>query len=207
MNKFMKALSIALCLCTINLCIGCQKNNTVNNELSSSDVSYKSSDEFEGVVITLDNYKDYFEIREHFYAPKDEFGDYIEFSLTYGTYLCLRNEYEIDTSYGKSNLKVKFECTNSVYGFDFNKETGEWKILDVISNYKDVYSVTEQFYDTSNEKELSDLTYAACIDSRTVGVWPNKEGGFGGKYKYSVDRPENINITGITGTIYIRSKK
>ncbi|MBQ7108687.1 MAG: hypothetical protein IJN95_06310 [Clostridia bacterium] len=175
------------------------------NEIAKSENSKNQSEEFEGVVITLDNYKTYFEFKEHFYAYRDEFGDYID-SMTYGVYLCLKDEYEADTSYNKSNVKVKFEVSNSWYGFDFNEQSGEGKRLERITAYNDVYTITEGFQDSSKNEGFEDLTYAAKIESGSVSVWPYDEGGFGEKYKYSVDYPENIKITGITGTLYVRKK-
>lgn len=183
-----------------------QNNQTMseNKEISELENSENTNREYQGVVISLENYKDYFEFKEHFYAYKDEFGDYID-SMRYGVYLCLKEDYEADTSYDKSNVKVKFEITNSWYGFDFNPKTGEGKRLECITSYSDVYTVTESFGKFS-EQGFEDLTFAAKINSGSVDVWPYDEGGFGEKYKYSVDYPENINITGITGTLYVRKK-
>ena len=184
-----------------------QQNSQItsgNNETTEPENSKNPNNEFQGIVITLENYKAYFELKEHFYSYKDEFGDYIA-SMTYGVYLCLKDDYEADTSYNKSNVKVKFEITNSWYGFDFNEKTGEGKRLERITAYSDVYTITEGFHKFS-EQGFEDLTYAAKIDSRQVDVWPYDEGGFGEKYKYSVNYPENINITGITGSLYVRKK-
>lgn len=221
-----KIICLFLAIITLTALSSCTNKSDKNNENVQSEPNLKSSqnentssldedtketgsdtvsNEFKGVVITLDNYKDYFEIKEHFYAYKDEFGDYFD-CMTYGTYLCLKDEYEADTSYGKSDVKIKFETTYSWYGFDFNEETGEWKRLELINAYNDVYSPTEKFYDASKKEGFEDLTYIACICSNEVDVWPYDEGGFGDKYKYSVDCPENINITGITGTLYVREK-
>ena len=160
---------------------------------------------FESVTITLDNYKDYFELRDHFYAYKDQFGDYID-SMTYGVYLCLKDEYVADTGFDKSDVSVKFEKTMAWYGFDFNEKTGEGKRLEIINEYNDVYTVTEGFSDYSKDEGFEKLGYAARIDGQSVATWPYDEGGFGEKYKYSVDYPEKINITGIMGTLYVRKK-
>ena len=162
-------------------------------------------DEFEKVEITLDNYQEYFELKEHFYAYKDEFGDYVD-SMVYGVYLSLKEEYEAQTEYDKSDLKVKFQMTTSLYGLDFNEESGEGKRLGLIDAYDNVYTVTENFYDLSNQEGYEKLTYAAKIHYNSVAVWPYDEGGFDDKYKYSVDCPENIKITGIMGNLYVRKK-
>lgn len=186
-----------------------QPNNQIiseNNETIEPENSQNTNNEFQGIDITLENYKEYFKLKDHFYAYKDEFGDYID-SMEYGVYLCLKDEYEADTSYNKSNVKVKFEFTDSWYGFDFNEKNGEGKLLERITAYSDVYTPTENFRNYSDFGEnYNGLTYAARIASDDVAVWGFDEGGFDEKYKYSVDYPENINITGITGTLYVRKK-
>ena len=186
-----------------------QPNNQIiseSNETNEPENSQNTNNEFQGVYITLENYKEYFKLKDHFYAYKDEFGDYID-SMEYGVYLCLKDEYEADTTYNKSNVKVKFEITDSWYGFDFNEKNGEGKLLERITAYSDVYTLTEKFYNYPDfGKKYNGLTYAAIIASDDVDVWGFDEGGFDEKYKYSVYYPENINITGITGTLYVRKK-
>ena len=183
-----------------------QNNQTAldNKETSEPENSQNTKNEYQSIAISLENYEEYFELKEHFYAYKDVFGDYID-SMTYGVYLSLKDGYEVDTGYN-STVKVKFEHTNSYYGFDFNENTGEGKRLECIAAYSDVYTVTDNFLKFS-EEGFEDLAYAAKIESGSVDVWPYDEGGFGDKYKYAVGYPENINITGITGTLYVREKQ
>lgn len=199
---------------TFSGCTDKVNNRNEKTDLSSySQVSVPETD-FEAVEITLDNYQDYFEIKERFYAEKDSFGDYFSFkndagddiytNMTYGVYLALKNKYEVQTGYGKSSIILKLEYTTSLYGFDFNPETGEGTVLEAVAIYDDVYQKTENFKNTEEIESIKDLRYAATIYSRGVDTWTRSEGGYGDKYRYAVRKAENINITGIQGTLYVK---
>ena len=209
-NGFTKSISMFLSICIISLLlVGCSSEKTstnLNADGQNSDESYNDSRQalsnnetpFEKVDITLNNYENYFEFKDRFYANQDEFGDYTG-TIFYGTYFCLKDQYEAETGYRKSNVKIKYKHSIWTYGFDFNQETGEWKLLDVVDKYDDVYETSDYL-----DQQLEDWPYSACINGREFlkATIP----GLYGDYKYLVSRAENIEITGIMGTLYVRKK-
>ena len=58
-----------------------------DDNLSNEDINYGQAPQKSEVEITLENYKDYFEIKEHYYGYKDEFGEYL--GGYYGVYLAV----------------------------------------------------------------------------------------------------------------------
>ncbi len=126
--------------------------------------------------------------------------------MHYGVYLCLKDKYEADTSYGTSEVKIKFQHTKSWYGFDFNEESGEGKRLECIDAFNDVYTTKVYFEDYSYTEGYDNITFAAEIFDEAVHDWPYSDGGWDEKYQYAVYCYENINITGIIGTLYVREK-
>lgn len=151
-----------------------------------------NSKKFDIVEISLSNYQDYFEYQDYFFANKDEFGDYTG-DIAFEKRLILKEKYKINEKL--SYIKYKYSFTTSVYGFSFDKTSGEYQKLDEVYNYSDVYNTNDKFTFDKNEK-----FYGVIGGSNAYEVQP----GMGiTNYEYLAEYPENIEITGILGKLYI----
>ncbi len=173
------------------------------DEENNDDINYEQTPQISEVDITLENYKDYFEIKEYYHGYQDEFGEYL--SVYYGVYLCIKEEYANMVNPENSNVRIKFETTNSWYGFDFNEETGEGKRLGLVRADDEVNENIVFFKNFTKEKGFESLTYAAIFDHSDMETWQSESGGFAGQYKNLVRHPENINIIGIVGTLKFKN--
>ena len=116
-----------------------------------------------------------------------------------------KEEYAKVVNPEKSNVRIKFETTNSWYGFDFNEEPGEGKRLGLVEADDEVNKTTVFFQNFTKKKGFESLTYAAVFNNSAMETWPNDSGGFAGQYKNLVRYSDNINIIGIMGTLKFKN--
>ena len=194
MKKFVAFLLSCSFLLTLSAChkadnsaaqVGQSKSDTVSNAIADNN-------EYEKVEITLDNYQEYFEITTQFYADQDEFGDYTG-QMWYAVYFAIKDGFEVETGYEKSDIKIKYDYTPSIHGFTFNKETGEWKLEESTLKYEDEHDISATLGEIEDVKYGVMLGMSAYISERS-----------GAQYEYYVEVPENINIKRIMGTLYVK---
>lgn len=168
------------------------KNSHYILRVGGSGDSFINSKKFEVVEISLSNYQEYFEYQDYFFADKDKFGDYTG-GIIFEKRLTLKDGYKINDKL--SYVEYKYSHTINVYGLSFDKTSGAYQKLDVVYKYDDVYNTNDVCYYREDGK------FSGTVGgSNAYEVQP----GMGiTNYEYLAEYPENINITGILGKLYI----
>lgn len=152
---------------------------------------YANNNDFEIVDITLDNYQEYFELKDYFMPIKDKFGDYTG-SVDFSRQFTIKDGIKVFDRYSK--VEYKGTASVSIYGFEFDKSDESYKILDLLTEHDEVYPFNESCY------MRDDGVYTGKIDGRAYEVLP----GMGYEnYEYVVEYPDRVSIDGVIGKIYI----
>lgn len=160
----------------------------------------------ESVEITIDNWSDYFEIRQYDELLTNAFGDYIGFNIMYGVFL--KEEY-FEIFNPNSNISFEIQTDYSYKTFTFDTETGVYTIGDpldydaLVAEYGDYAS----YFGIESGTETEIITPAIQSDGTFFAV----------KYSanYDVENPveifdcirvdENPQILRVTGTLYLNN--
>ena len=203
-----KILALVLCL---SLC-ACGGGNdapettetptTTTSATTETTAPAETEPQYETIEITIDNWMEYFEIREDFAVEYNDFNEVIDGLNFYNYIFCLKEEYINRIS----SADIAVECTatgKAAYWFEHNNETKEISIGAQLTeqemndrsmaypNPNEVFTDTSTF--TDSDTEIS-LIYAGqwlgLETSDNITKWVN------GVY-------QSIEITRIQGTITI----
>ena len=144
--------------------------------------------EFDVIEINKSNYAEYFEIKDVFKAHKDDFGDYTD-SFDFKRGWVLKDGLKVDSK--KTNISYKCTYTVDNKEFEFNKETGDYKILNAVATYDDKYNAQNNFIVIEDGQFIGPVgTPQALKDSLNDRYLVNSY-------------PTNISLEGITGTLFL----
>ena len=175
-----------------------QRNYNYKNEwdgtyimkIANSNDCFCNKEVFDVIEITTSNFFEYFEERDIFVAYKDDFGDYTE-AFDFSRGFALKENYNVDAS--KSNVLFKCSHTVGVFEFEFNKETGDYKILGAKNSYGDVYQHENRFV----------MTETGVFFGRVGMPQVLKETIISSSGYLLNDCPQNIKLDGVIGKIYL----
>lgn len=144
---------------------------------------------YEEVIITLDNWEDYFEVQEIISFGENSFGEIDYFSIT--RYILLKQEYNERLHADIS--KVAYECSksNTCYEFSIDPETYEYQFGEVTATY-DAYSTDGKM---SNLWSNDACHYGFYLDNCS-GAIPYTGG--------SMSMATLAGMTRIQGTLYLK---
>ena len=175
-----------------------QRNYDYKNELdgtyimkiANSNDCFCNKEVFDVIEITTSNFFEYFEERDIFVAYKDDFGDYTEvFDFSRGW--AIKEGFNVAAD--KSDISYKCSHTDGVFEFEFNKETGGYKILGAKNSYNHVYQHERRF--GMNE---------AGVFFGSVGMPQVSRETIISSSGYLLNScPQNINLDGVIGTLYL----
>lgn len=152
---------------------------------------YANNNDFTIIDITLDNYQEYFELKDYFVPHKDKFGDFVD-SFDFSRELTIKDEFKVFDRY--STIEFKGTESTSIYGFEFDKSNETYKLLELLTKFDDVYS----FSQSCGMRE--DGVYSGRISGQAYEVVP---GMAYQNYAYVAEYPDRVTIDGIMGKLYI----
>lgn len=141
MKKLFTMLLVVVMIFSLVACSGTETNNSESNQ--------------ETIEVTLDNWKDYFELRV---AVEEEMNDFDELEKIYpATYFILKEEFENNII--EMDIAVEYSCKEPFYQeFSYNVETGEMSEGQVIEGSLGEPEVNETFTLTfSNDFSWGDV--------------------------------------------------
>lgn len=197
----------------INSISNSNSNNSTSNSAGNSATqnnsgaaqSVPNESEYQKVDITLDNYKEYFEISD-LYKNDDIPNKFNSEEIIQRDFYCvffkLKDGFDVLTASGKSDVKIKYSCVYSDYAFDLNRETGEWKVLELLKKGDNVRTDTHRL-GTAGDL-YPEIKYGALLSRLNSVDQVKSDSEYSGKCEYTVNVPEDITITEITGTLYVK---
>lgn len=203
----MKKIQSILCLLFVMLAItGCSSNSKEKAEIESktynpantptiSDFSEVSPEQSSvEIEITLENWEEYFEIRENGRWVEDAFGEIDYLWLSQNIYL--RDSYTAKVDFSRSSeVAFKADATCRLVDIDYDEETREYWFTDQEWDEPSQRENTAAFY--ANELEYNQ-EYGAELFSCGEGYYTID----GVKVK-NVEVFQNINVTRVQGYIYL----
>ena len=160
-------------------------------KIANTNDCFCNKEVFDVVEITTSNFFEYFEERDIFIAHKDKFGDYTE-AFDFSRGWAIKEGFNVAAD--KSNISYKCSHTVGVFEFEFNKETGGYKILGAKNSYNDVYHQQERRFGMNETGVFFGSVGMPQVSSETI---ISSSG-------YLLNScPQNIKLDGVIGTLYL----
>ena len=137
--------------------------------------------------ITMDNWSDFFEIKEVSTVEKDAFGEITKIGI--GRYLVLKEEYVVNAM--MSQVFIEYSSNQVKYSVTADKATGEYTIGDVVDNH-DNWTPTKLTMNTTHQREANNQ-YGIHIGTSYVTKFPTCE----------IDIRSNFEVSRVAGTLYV----